>query len=105
MFTGRVLGPDGTLVGAVIEVTGTRLMAVTNADGDFTLTVPVRRAPLRLTASFAGYADETLTLPATERTATLELATPHLVKMARGQELNAYVKTAQRKTERTLRKL
>ena len=90
-YTGRVLSPAGPLAGAVVEVTGTKLMTVTNAEGEFTLTLPTRRSPVRFTASYAGFKDETLTLPATETIITLELATPKVIKLGRDQEMETYL--------------
>ena len=102
-FSGRVMGPDGPLPGAVVEVVGTKFITVTNANGEFNLTVPKRRTPLRLTASYAGFVDETLTLSAPEPNITLELATPKTIKVARNQRLKNYVKMAQRDVKRDLR--
>jgi len=104
-YRGRVLCPDGPLVGAVVQVPGTKLVAVTNGDGEFSITLPVRRAPWRLTASYAGYEDEKLTISADDRNVTMELATPTAIKAVGDEQLPSYLKNARREAKQTLSKL
>ncbi|GAB3304218.1 carboxypeptidase regulatory-like domain-containing protein [Hymenobacter humi] len=105
LFTGHVVSPAGILPGAVVEVVGTDLSAVTNAAGEFSLALPATTGPVQLLVSYGGFADERITLSPTDKSATLKLATPQPIKVARRQRMKAYSKTAQRQIKRTLRKL
>ncbi|MDB5235116.1 MAG: hypothetical protein JWR44_2109 [Hymenobacter sp.] len=105
-FTGRVVSPTGVLPGAVVKLVGTSQMAVTNSKGEFRLTIPAAtNARLQLLTSYAGFADETVTFSPFEQGATVTLATPHVIKVARKQQLKAYMKTAHRQAKRSLRQL
>jgi hypothetical protein len=105
VFIGHVISPQGALPGAVVEVVGTQLSAVTNADGEFSLTLPASSAPVKLLVSYAGFADETKTISPADRSTTFELTTVQEIKIARRQQMKAYSKTAQRQVKRTLRQL
>lgn len=104
-FIGRVVNPDGALPGAVISVVGTREMAVSNSNGEFSLLLPATTAPVQLTVSYAGFADETVSVQPDSPDTTLKLALPQPVRVGRKQELKAYMKTAHRDVRRTLRRL
>jgi hypothetical protein len=84
---------------------GTDLSTVTNAAGEFSLTLPANSGAVQLLVSYGGFADERMTLAPTENSATLNLTTPQVIKMARRQQMKAYSKTAQRQVKRTLRRL
>jgi hypothetical protein len=105
VFTGHVVSPAGALPGAVVAVVGTDLSAVTNAAGEFSLALPAGSAPVQLLVSYAGFADEKMSVSPTGQSATLKLTTPRVIKMARRQQMKAYSRTAQRQIKRTLRKL
>jgi hypothetical protein len=57
LFRGTVKCPEGLLPGAVVHVNGTRTYVVTNATGDFELTVPDSTTSIEVTCSFAGFRD------------------------------------------------
>ncbi|MFD2719744.1 carboxypeptidase regulatory-like domain-containing protein [Hymenobacter monticola] len=104
-FIGRVVNPDGPLPGAVIKVVGTKEMAVSNSNGEFSVLLPVTAAAVPLTVSYAGFADETVSVQPDSPDTTLRLASPQPIKVGRKQELKAYMKTAHREVRRTLRRL
>ena len=102
-LTGHVTSPAGVLPGAVVGVAGSRVRTVTNADGEFSLAVPAVDVPVQLTASYAGFADETLLVAPADASVTVELLTPKVVKVARKQQLKVYLKTARKQVRRSLR--
>lgn len=104
-FIGRVVNPDGPLPGAVIKVAGTKEMAVSNANGEFSVLLPASSAPVQLMVSYAGFADETVSVQPGSPDTTLRLASPQPIKVGRKQELKAYLKTAHREARRSLRRL
>lgn len=103
LFTGHVISPKGALPGAVVQIKGIKKVTVTDADGEFSLLIPRSKAPVSITASYAGFDDETVTVARDDRAATVELATPKTIKVARNQQLKAYLKTAHRQARRDLR--
>ncbi|SFQ57562.1 carboxypeptidase-like regulatory domain-containing protein [Hymenobacter arizonensis] len=105
VFVGYVVSPQGALPGAVVEVIGTQLSAVTDANGAFSLTLTTNSAPVKLLVSYAGFADETKTVSPADQSTTVELTTVQEIKVARRQQMKAYSKTAQRQVKRTLRQL
>lgn len=105
VFAGRVVNPDGPLPGAVINVVGTKEMAVTNSNGEFRVLLPATSAPVPLTVSYGGFADETVTVQPDSPDTTLRLASPQPIKVGRKQELKSYMKTAHREVRRSLRRL
>ncbi|MDO7849992.1 carboxypeptidase regulatory-like domain-containing protein [Hymenobacter convexus] len=104
-FIGRVVNPEGALPGAVIKVVGTKEMAVSNANGEFSVLLPATSASVQLVVSYAGFADETVSVHPDSPDTTLKLASPQPIKVARKQELKAYLKTAHREARRSLRRL
>ncbi len=104
VITGHVASPQGMLPGAVVEVVGTQLSAVANADGEFSLTLPAHNgSPVQVLVSYAGYADETPTIIPGNQPAILTLATLQEIKIAHRQQMKAYSKTAKRQVKRSLR--
>ncbi|GAA4384987.1 hypothetical protein GCM10023186_27910 [Hymenobacter koreensis] len=76
-LAGWVTGADGMpLPGATVWLTGSthKLATVTNAKGDFVLTLP-NNAPVSLTVGFAGYENQTvvLTQPRLQKGLSVEL--------------------------------
>ncbi|MBD2767238.1 carboxypeptidase-like regulatory domain-containing protein [Hymenobacter sp. BT664] len=57
VLRGTVKCPEGLLPGAVIHVNGTRTYVVSNATGDFELTIPDSTTNIEVTCSFAGFRD------------------------------------------------
>lgn len=105
-FVGKVVNPAGAaLPGSVVKLLGTDQLAVANGEGEFLLTVPATDAPLQLLVSYAGFESETTTLSFRDQGATLMLATPIAIKVARKQQLKTYRKTARHQMKRSLRHL
>ncbi|UOQ97884.1 carboxypeptidase-like regulatory domain-containing protein [Hymenobacter sp. 5317J-9] len=59
---GKIMDGAQALPGAVVVLTGTNQMTVTNAAGEFTFDVPAHAGPLQATVTYAGYADAAVTL-------------------------------------------
>lgn len=105
VVSGHVRSPQGLLPGAVVRVQGLAQPVVTNANGEFRVSVPAGTEPLRLTASYAGFLDETTVLATTNEPVTVALLRPQLIKTTRKQRLKVYMKTARRQAKRSLRHL
>ena len=103
VLTGHVKTTAGPLPGAVVKISGTKSMVVTDADGSFHVTVPANSGPLQATASYAGFADEAVTLGETAN--ELSLTTPRLIVVAKSQTLKAYRKTARKQVKRSIRRV
>ena len=104
VLTGKITNPAGALPGAVVTLTGTKKMAVTNADGEFQFTLPAGGGPVQAVVSYVGYADESMTLDATAE-ATVTLRNARVVVVARRQQLKAYLRTARKQVKRSLKKV
>ena len=102
---GRITSPDGPLPGAVVTLVGSKQMAVTNSEGEFQFVVPVTTRTLQAVVSFAGYADEHLTLNAEDAETTATLADEQAVPLERRQQLRFYLKTARKEARRDLREV
>ena len=105
VLVGRITNPDGPLPGAVVTLLITKQMAVTNSEGEFQFVVPASARTLRAVVSFAGYADETLTLNADDAESTATLADEQAIPVARRQQLKFYLKTARKEARRDLREV
>ena len=105
VLTGKITNPAGALPGAVVIISATKQMAVTNAEGEFEFVVPAGAGELAAVVTYAGYADEALTLNtgASESTATLSHA--RVIVVSRKQQLKKYLKTARKQVKRDLRRL
>lgn len=104
VLTGKITNPAGVLPGAVIILTDSKQMAVTNADGEFQFTVPASAGPLQAVVTYAGYADERMTLNAAANESTVNLANATVIVVSRKQQLKAYLKTARKQIKRDLRR-
>ena len=102
---GKVVCPTGPLPGAVVKLASSKQTAVTNSNGEFRFTVPADSGPMAATASYAGYVDVPVTLAPAEDDHTVQLTTPHIIKVGRKQQLKKYMKSAHRQVRRTLRKV
>lgn len=100
VLAGKITNPAGALPGAVVILTATRQMAVTNAGGEFAFVVPASAGPLEARVTYAGYADERMVLDAAANGATVNLANARVVVMPRKQRLKHYLKTARKQTRR-----
>ena len=105
VITGRIANPDGPLPGAVVTVVSTKQMTVTNSEGEFQFVVPASTRTLQAVVSFAGYADETLTLNTDDAESTATLADEQKIPVARRQQLKFYLKTARKQAHRDLREV
>jgi hypothetical protein len=62
VVTGKVTGPDGqSASGASVTVTGTTVGTLTDADGNFSITLPSGKSSL--TVSSIGFENQTVALP------------------------------------------
>jgi hypothetical protein len=104
VYYGRVFSPEGPLPGAVVELAN-KHMVVCNADGEFRLSLPTKSGPHRVTVSFAGYADETLILSPNDPVFVVELTQKQHIKLAKGQDLKNYMRTAHRQIKKERRRL
>ena len=104
VLTGTITNPAGVLPGAVIILTASKQMAVTNADGEFEFVVPANAGPLAARVTYAGFADETMTLN-TADASTVNLANATVVVVARRQQLKFYLKTARKQVKRSLKQV
>ena len=104
LYTGHVSSAVGPLPGAVVKITGTNAMAVTDADGFFHVAVPANTA-LQATASYAGFADETVPLNRDATAVEVRLNTARVVRVDRSQRLKTYLKTTRKQTKQNLRRI
>lgn len=105
VLAGKITNPAGPLPGAVVFLTGTKEMAVTNANGEFEFTVPANSGALQARVTYAGYADETLVLNASASESTVNLTNAQVIVVSRKQQLKKYLKTAHKQVRRDLRQV
>lgn len=105
VIVGKITNPAGVLPGAVVILTATKQMAVTNADGEFQFTVPANAGPLRARVTYGGYADELMTLNDGAAASTVNLANATVIVVSRKQRLKAYLKTSRKQVRRSLKQL
>jgi CarboxypepD_reg-like domain len=105
VISGRITNTTGGLPGAVIILNGTKQMTVTNANGEFEITVPANSGPLPARVTYAGYADEAIVLNGTEGASTVNLANGTVIVVASRQRLKAYLKTARRQVRHDLKRI
>jgi CarboxypepD_reg-like domain len=105
VLSGHIANPDGPLPGAVVTLIDTKQMAVTNSEGEFQFVVPASTRTLKAVVSFAGYADEHLTLSTDDAESTATLADEQAIPMARRQQLKFYLKTARKEAHHDLREV
>lgn len=103
VIAGKITNPAGVLPGAVVILTATKQMAVTNADGEFQFVVPANAGPLRARVTYGGYADELMTLNDGAAASTVNLANATVIVISRKQRLKTYLKTARKQVRRSLR--
>ncbi|MDQ2773011.1 MAG: carboxypeptidase-like regulatory domain-containing protein [Bacteroidota bacterium] len=105
VVAGLITSPDGPLPGAVVTLTATRQMAVTNSEGEFQFMVRAGSRVLKAVVSYAGYADEDLSLNVEDAEPTATLSDVQAIAMPRRQQLKFYLRTARKETHRKLRQL
>ena len=101
---GKITNPAGPLPGAVVILTASKQMAVTNADGEFEFEVPANAGALDAVVTYAGYADEKMTLNAAAES-TVNLTNARVIVVSRKQQLKRYLKTAHKQVKRDLRQV
>lgn len=105
VLMGKITSPAGPLPGAVVILSGTKQMAVTNAQGEFEFTVPANAGTLEARVTYAGYADEKMTLNAAADESTVSLTNARVIVVSRKQQLKKYMKTAHKQIKRELKKV
>ena len=105
VMTGKITNATGPLPGAVVIIKSIKQMAVTNADGEFEITVPANAGDLQATVTYAGYADEKMTLNPNGQESTLSLTNARVVVVSRKQQLKKYLKTANKQVKKELRQI
>jgi hypothetical protein len=105
VLVGKITNPAGVLPGAVVILTGTKQMAVTNADGEFQFVVPATAGALPALVTYAGYADEKMTLNAALDESTVSLTNAQVIVVSRRQQLKRYLKTARKQVKHDLRQV
>jgi hypothetical protein len=105
ILMGKITNPAGVLPGAVVILKASRQMAVTNADGEFQFEVPANSGALQAVVTYAGYADEPMTLNAAASQSTVSLTNAKVIVVARRQQLKNYLRTARKQVKRDLKKV
>lgn len=105
VLIGKITNPAGPLPGAVVILTATKQMAVTNADGEFEFEIPTNAGELQAVVTYAGYADEPMTLNATADESIVRLANARVIVVSRKQQLKRYLKTARKQVKNDLRRV
>lgn len=105
VLTGKITNPAGPLPGAVVILSATKQMAVTNAEGEFEFTVPANAGALEALVTYAGYADEKITLNAAASESTVNLTNARVIVVSRKQRLKKYMKTAHKQIKRELKQV
>jgi hypothetical protein len=105
VLTGKITNPNGPLAGAVVILTGSKQMAVTNANGEFEFEVPANVGALQATVTYAGYADESMTLNAAANESTVSLTNAHVIVVSRRNQLKKYLKTAHKQVKHDLKQI
>jgi hypothetical protein len=105
VLMGKITNPSGPLPGAVVILTGTKQMAVTNADGEFAFEVPANAGALQATVTYAGYADEAMSLNASADESTVSLTNARVIVVSHRNQLKKYLKTAHKQVKHDLKQL
>ena len=105
LLVGKITNPAGVLPGAVVILKDSKQMAVTNADGEFQFEVPAAAGALKAVVTYAGYADEEMTLNAAASESTVSLTNARVIVVSRRQRLKAYMKTARKQVKHDLKQV
>ena len=101
----KITNPAGVLPGAVVTLTATKQMAVTNADGEFQFEVPANAGALDAVVTYAGYADEKMTLNVAAAESTTNLANARVIMVARRQQLKFYLKSVRKQVRCSIKQV
>ena len=102
---GRITTPTGVLPGAVIILTISKRMTVTNADGEFQFVVPANTGPLQARVTYAGYADETVLLNASADESRVNLTNARAMVVSRKEQFSSYFNSARQELKRSLKQV
>lgn len=102
---GRITTPVGILPGAVIILTASKRMAVTNADGEFQFVVPANTGSLQAQVTYAGYADETVMLNASADESRVNLTNTQAIVVSRREQFSSYFSSARKELRRGLKQV
>ncbi|MCC2544836.1 carboxypeptidase-like regulatory domain-containing protein [Hymenobacter sp. BT175] len=105
VLVGKITNPAGPLPGAVVILTDTKQMAVTNADGEFQFEVPASAGELNALVTYAGYADEKMVLNAAATSSTVSMTNARVISVSRKYQLKTYLKTARKQAKRSLKQV
>ncbi|HEX8326314.1 MAG TPA: carboxypeptidase-like regulatory domain-containing protein [Hymenobacter sp.] len=105
LLVGKITNPAGVLPGAVVILKDSKQMAVTNADGEFQFEVPADAGALKAVVTYAGYADEEMTLNAAASESTVSLTNARVIVVSRRQQLKTYLRTARKQVKRDLKQV
>jgi hypothetical protein len=104
VMTGKITNPAGVLPGAVVILENTKQMAVTNAEGEFEFVVPATAQALQARVTYAGFADEKMTLNSAAGS-TASLTNAQVIVVSRRFQLKTYQKFARREVKRDLKQV
>lgn len=102
---GRITTPAGVLPGAVIILTASKRMAVTNTDGEFQFVMPANTGPLQARVTYAGYADETVMLNASADESRVNLTSAQAIVFSRREQISNYFNSARKELKRGLKQV
>lgn len=105
VLAGRVETLAGALPGAVVRLSRLDQVCVTDAQGNFSFTVPAGTGPEAAVASYAGFADVAAALQPGATLAVVQLLTPVSISLTKQQQLKAYLKTARHEVRHDLRQI
>jgi hypothetical protein len=105
VLVGKITNLAGPLPGAVVILTDTKQMAVTNANGEFEFTVPANASALAAVVTYAGYADEKMPLNANAEESTVSLTNARVIVVSRKNQLKKYLKTAKKQVKHDLKQV
>ncbi|AMJ64559.1 carboxypeptidase-like regulatory domain-containing protein [Hymenobacter sp. PAMC 26628] len=105
VLAGRVETLAGALPGAVVRLSRLDQVCVTDAQGNFSFTVPAGMGPEAAVASYAGFADVAAALQPGTTLAVVQLLTPVNISLPKQQQLKAYLKTARQEVRYDLRQI
>ena len=89
----------------MVTLTATKQMAVTNADGEFKFEVLANAGALDAVVTYAGYADEKMTLNAAAAESTTNLVNARVIVVARRQQFKFYLKSARKQVKRSIKQV
>ncbi|OGX91363.1 hypothetical protein [Hymenobacter coccineus] len=105
VLAGRVETLAGALPGAVVRLPRLDQSCVTDAQGNFSFTLPASTGTETAVASYAGFADVKAALQPGATLAVVQLLTPVNISLTKQQQLKSYLKTARHEVKHELRQI